>query len=514
MEREDRGFGREVFTAMQQLYDAGSYRKTADAGWQQLRMHPGDAKLLHLLGLAEHRLGNHAAGVVLLRRAIRAEPSAAAYWNDLGNVYCAGGDLVEGEEAYATAARLNPACAEAWNNLGVMAGDREDYEAARTFYERALELRPNYADALYNLGIALAGIGRFQKALHRYEQAMALRPEHQSTRFNIALTRLLLGDFTGGWKEWEARWHSPQLASSLRQFEQPAWKGGRLAGKRILLHAEQGLGDTLQFVRYVPKVAELGASIVLEVQKPLVSLFRAQIPLVGPGTQVVGRGEELPRFDLHCSLMSLPGIFQTVPATVPHPEGYLAVAPEASLQGKRGLNIGFVWAGSPTHKRDRHRSMPLGAFRPLLDVPGITWTGLQKGSAAAGLMREPEFARMENLGEGFQNYEETAKAIAALDLVISVDTSVAHLAGAMGKPVWVLLDHHPDWRWMLKRKDSPWYRSARLFRQPSPGDWDGVVRMLVSALDARQGRWPPAVPAGMTAQVEPVRETDCSSAAT
>jgi hypothetical protein len=139
---------------------------------------------------------------------------------------------------------------------------------------------------------------------------------------------------------------------------------------------------------------------------------------------------------------------------------------------------------------------------------------LQKGSAAAGLMREPEFARIENLGEGFQNYEETAKAIAALDLVISVDTSVAHLAGAMGKPVWVLLDHHPDWRWMLKRKDSPWYRSARLFRQPSPGDWGGVVRMLVSALDARQGKVPPAVPAGMTAQVRPVPETDCSSAAT
>jgi Flp pilus assembly protein TadD len=461
------------FAEMQQRYHAGSFADAAMSGWDLLRTDPTHAVLLNLLALAEHRLGNHGAAVVLLQRAIKANPGGAAHWNDLGNVYCAIGSLKDAEHAYQSALICDPGCAEAFNNLGVMAGDCENFEEARAYYEHALRLRPAYADAVYNMGIALAALGKFQKALRRYEQAMLLRPEHKSTRFNIALTRLLLGDYVGAWKEWESRWHSPQLASSIRNFSQPAWKGESIAGKRILLYAEQGIGDTLQFVRYLHRVAARDASIVLEVQRPLVTLIERQSSKID-GMCILARGEDLPAFDVHCPLMSLPAIFGTTLATIPRASGYLQ-ASRQDLEGETGLRVGLVWAGNPTHKRDRDRSIALAKLQPLFDITGVKWFSLQKGVAADQLAEFPERARIKDLAADLKDYADTAAAIAGLDLVITVDTSVAHLAGAMGKPVWILLHEQPDWRWLLKRKDSPWYTSARLFRQSSGGDWSSVI---------------------------------------
>jgi len=469
------------FAEMQQRYHAGSFADAAMSGWDLLRTDPTHAVLLNLLALAEHRLGNHEAAVVLLQRAIKANPGGAAHWNDLGNVYCASGSLKDAEHAYQSALICDPRCAEAFNNLGVMAGDCENFEEARAYYEHALRLRPAYADAVYNMGIALAALGKYQKALRRYEQAMLLRPEHKSTRFNIALTRLLLGDYAGAWKEWESRWHSPQLASSVRNFSQPAWKGESIAGKRILLFAEQGIGDTLQFVRYLPMVAARGGSIVLEVQPQLVTLLERQSSKIDRMC-IVARGEELPAFDVHCPLMSLPAIFGTTLATIPQASGYLLAQRQDLVEEKAGLHVGLVWAGSPTHKRDRDRSVALPKLRPLFDVPGVHWFSLQKGVAANQLAAFPERAAMHDLAACFKDYADTAAAIAGLDLVITVDTSVAHLAGAMGRPVWIMLHEQPDWRWLLKRKDSPWYTSARLFRQSSGGDWSNVIAIVVREL--------------------------------
>jgi Flp pilus assembly protein TadD len=479
-----------AFRVMTERYHAGCFGKAALLGWELVKQDPREPAWLKLLALAEHRQGNQAAAIVLLKRAIKAEPDGVAQWNDLGNVYSAVGENQLAEEAYRKALSFAPDCAEAYNNLGVLAGEREDYAEARRFYEKALTLRPRYAEAVYNLGIALAAMGKYQKAVHRYEQTLVLNPNHPRARFNLSLTRLLLGDLPGGWKEWESRWLTPQLAPALRKFPQPAWNGEALSGKRILLYAEQGLGDTLQFIRYVPMVAAKGASIVLEVQTPLLPLFR---PLLDSWTKgdnhavetgiILAAGDELPSFDTHCSLMSLPAIFNTTLSTIPSVAGFLQCERTFVRDKAPGLRVGIVWAGSPTHKRDRTRSLPLAVLRPLLDLPDIQWVSLQKGPPSAQLREsgadDAAFLRIEDATAEFHDYADTAAAINGLDLVITVDTSVAHLAGAMGKPVWVLLPKQlPDWRWLLERKDSPWYKSARLFRQKTAGDWAGVVVTL------------------------------------
>ena len=493
----------ETFCVMMERYHAGCFSEAALLGWELIKQDPREPAWLKLLALAEHQQGNQAAALVLLKRAIKAEPHGVAQWNDLGNVYSSVGDFQQAEEAYHTALSFNPDCAEAYNNLGVLAGERADYVEARRLYEKALRLRPKYAEAIYNLGIALTAVGKYQKAARRYEQTIALSPTHSRAGFNLALTRLLLGDLPGGWKWWESRWLTPQLAPALRKYPQPAWTGGSLAGKRILLYAEQGLGDTLQFIRYLPMVAARGATIVLEVQKPLIPLFQ---PLFAGWTKGNGGasgdevilaqgGDEVPSIDTHCSLMSLPAVFNTTLTTIPAAAGYLRCEHNLPAEKTAGLQVGIVWAGSATHKRDHARSLPLAIMRPLFDLPDIHWVSLQKGPPSAQLLdlatTDPAVLRIEDNTAGFEDYADTAAAIATLDLVISVDTSVAHLAGAMGTPVWILIEQHlPDWRWLLERKDSPWYKSARIFRQQTAGDWAGVVvtvrEELKKLLDARQ----------------------------
>ena len=473
---------------VRRLYAAADFAGAAEAGWALLRQAPCDATVLNVLALVEHARGNLAAGIVLLRRATRASPNSHALWNDLGNLYFSSGAMEEAEKAYQKALELDPNCAEAYSNLAVISLKRNAHAAARTLLEKALALRPHYPEALYNLGNALSGLGKFKKALRRYEQAQEVSPEHPGTHFNLGITRLVLGDMAGGWPGWEWRWRST-LAPFKRDFSQPEWKGEPLHGRRLLLYAEQGIGDTLQFLRYVPLVAARGAEIVLEVQAPLVQLLQGD-PRV---TQLIARGEELAQFDVQCSLMSLGSIFRTTLATIPPvrlPFHELeTVLPPSSQLTSAPFRVGLVWAGNPTHVRDADRSMPLLALAPLFGLKNVDWFSLQKGKAADELSAanavDCSLARITDLAENFADYADTAKAVQALDLVITVDTSVAHLAGAMGKPVWILLPAVPDWRWLLKRRDSPWYPSARLFRQSEPGDWAGVIANVKQELKAR-----------------------------
>jgi Flp pilus assembly protein TadD len=485
---------------MRQLFHAGAAREAAAMGWALLKADPRDPLLLNLLALAEHKLGNHGAALVLLQRAIKANPRGTAHWNDMGNVYCAIGDTEAARDAYSKAIECDPRCAEACNNMGVLAGDCKQFEEARSWYEKALLLKPDYPDVLCNLGIALAAMGKYQKAVRRYEQAIKLQPDLHKAHFNLSLVRLVLGDLAGGWKEWDSRWNNPQMAPAVRKFPQPAWTGEPLGtppdGKRIFLYAEQGIGDTLQFIRYIPMVIARGGQVILEVQPPLVPLFAPLLSAwAGPGPEIIllAQKDPIPAFDTHCAFMSLPVVFATTLATIPFPEGYLRAPalPTVPEPAPNAFRVGLVWAGSPTHKLDHQRSMPLSALRPLLDLPGIHWFSLQKGEAASQLASQaaldPLFASIEDTAATLNNYADTANLIHSLDLVITVDTSVAHLAGAMGKPVWVLIQHHlPDWRWLLKRKDSPWYKSARLFRQPSEKDWPSVIANVASELRTLQ----------------------------
>jgi Tetratricopeptide repeat/Glycosyltransferase family 9 (heptosyltransferase) len=347
-----------------------------------------------------------------------------------------------------------------------------------------LAVKVDYAEAFNNRGVALQEQKRLDEALTSYDQAIVLKPDYADAHWNFSLLRLLTGDFERGWAESEWRWKNASLDLSERTFSQPLWIGAEaIDGKTLLLHHEQGLGDAIQFCRYVPLVAARGARVVLEVDRPLRQLMSG---LAGV-SHCLCKGEALPNFDMHCPLLSLPLAFGTLLETIPSTTPYLSVpAPvqdwEAKLGPKDRLRVGLVWSGNPRHRDDIKRSIELNALSSLFDV-AATFVSLQKELRAgdAALLRER--SDIISLGQSFENFADTAALISCLDLVISVDTSVAHLAGALGRPVWILLPFVPDWRWLLDRDDSPWYPTARLFRQTNTRDWHSVVDHVRTALN-------------------------------
>ncbi len=353
-------------------------------------------------------------------------------------------------------------------------------------YDRALRLCPTNAEALNNRGIVLVELNRLDEALACYERAIAIRPDCAEIRYGHALARLTVGDFRAGWREYEWRWRSPRWRLRQRNFAQPQWLGDTpVEGRTVLLHAEQGMGDALQFVRYAPLLARRGARVVVEVPKPLTALL-AQLETVA----VLARGDSLPAFDLHCPLMSLPLAFGTDVATIPAEIPYLRAPLERvakwqnRLGERRAAKVGVVWEGSALHEDNRNRSVPLAQFGVALSTPGIEFVSMQRDLAPEDATALRGHSSVLDIGTELSDFADSAALISLLDIVVSVDTAVAHLAGAMGKPVWILLPFSPDFRWMLDRADSPWYPTARLFRQSSLGDWNGplgdVRRALVS----------------------------------
>jgi tetratricopeptide (TPR) repeat protein len=391
------------------------------------------------------------------------------------------------EEALADNSRalaLRPDDVEALNNRGAIFRGLKRFDEALANYDRALAVRPDYAEAHYNRGITLDELKRFDEALASYDRALQARPDYAEAHWNEALLRLLTGDFGRGWAKYEWRWKSGSLALRKRDFAQPLWLGEEaIDGKTVLLHGEQGFGDAIQFCRYVPLVAARGARVIVEVAGPLQELVSG----LSGATQVISRGDPLPDFDYQCPLLSLPLAFGTRLETIPSPTPYLHAPAQASeawqarLGPKTRPRIGLVWSGNATHKNDQNRSIGLLFLSPLLDT-GATFVSLQKDvrDADAAVLRERE--DILHFGDALRDFSDTAALISNLDLVISVDTSVAHLAGALGKPVWVLLTCVPDWRWLLERNDSPWYPTARLFRQDDARTWDGVIACVREAL--------------------------------
>jgi tetratricopeptide (TPR) repeat protein len=357
-------------------------------------------------------------------------------------------------------------------------------EQALASYNDALALRPDDAEALVNRGVTLHDLKRFDEALASYDRALALRPDHADAHFFKGLSSLVTGDFERGWTEYEWRRKAPAARITSREFPQPFWLGeDDLAGKTILLHSEQGFGDTIQFCRYAPLVAARGAQVVVEVEAPLQELLTG---LAGTA-RIMAKGSRLPDFDFQCPLPSLPLAFKTRLETIPSGPSYLHAPKRALLNwdirlgAKRRPMIGLAWAGNPKHVRDRERSIGLRHLLALLDVDA-TFVSLQKDVRAANADMLEKNSSIVHFGHALQDFSDTAALISHLDLVISVDTSIAHLAGALGKPVWVLLTHVPDWRWLLDRDDSPWYPAARLFRQSETNEWDGVIAGVRDAL--------------------------------
>jgi hypothetical protein len=382
------------------------------------------------------------------------------------------------------ALQLNPNNPHSLNNLGNLLDRQGRLQEAEACQRRALQLAPNNSDILCNLGSTLYDQGRTREAADCYEQSLQANPHNAQTHWNASMEKLARGDFEHGWKEYEWRWKTQSFAPLLRQFAQPLWLGDvDLKGKTILLHAEQGYGDTLQFCRYASEVAARGATVLLLVPPALERLLR---PL--PDVALVTFDEQaLPPFHLHCPLMSLPLALGTkvdsIPAALPYltADADLANAWREHLSVTSSPRIGVVWSGRLLHRHDYRRSIALEDFAQLFDV-SAQFISLQTEVRESDHEVLATQTRLVHAGAQLQDFADTAALINSMDLVISVDTAVAHLAGAMGKPVWLLLPYQADWRWQRHRADSPWYPGMRLFRQAHQGDWTGPLLQVFDAL--------------------------------
>lgn len=486
-------------------------------------LNPGYADAHLALGTAAKAAGRADDAAASFRRAFLAGPRDITLLNRLGAALGDAGLLDEAEDCFRRAAAFAPASAEAPGNLGILLQRRGRLREASEWFRRAVKLGPDDPLAHYRLGTVLAALECWDEAIACYHAALALRPDdanatfalaralddlrrtdeaigwyrrtlelgpagERPARFNLSLLLLSKGDFAAGWPGYECRWESAALPPSPHATERPRWNGEPFApGQTILLYAEQGFGDTLQFINYAPLVAARGANVLLEAPPGLKPLFETVPGIAG----VFGDNEPLPPFDLQCALLSLPLIFGTRLETIPQPLPLRAPADRlaewAWLGEARGARqIGIAWSGNPVQPNDRRRSMTLARFRPVLEVPGCRFHLLLPELRITDATEFATLTNVEDHRRRIRDFADTAAVISHLDLVITTDTAVAHLAGAMGHPLWVLLSFNADWRWLLDREDNPWYPSARLFRQQRPGDWDGVLARVHAELETRQ----------------------------
>jgi tetratricopeptide (TPR) repeat protein len=456
---------------------------------QALYLQPGYAEAHNNLGNLFKEQGKLEEAQASLQQALRLKPDYAKAHNNLGVVLHGRGKLEDALASLQQALRLQPDFAEAHNNLGAALQEQGQLAEARACYQQALRLKPDYAEVHLNLGNAFKDQGELAEAQACYEQALHLQPDFAEAHWNRALAWLLAGDFEQGWQEYEWRCQVKELAPP--RFPQPLWDGSPRHGQTILLWAEQGLGDTLHFIRYAPLVRACGGSVLLACQPALV-------PLVSrcPGIdRVLPQGSPLVPFDVWTPLLSLPRIFGTTLATVPAAVPYLFAEPQRchhwreELSALEGFKIGIVWQGNRRYRGDRQRSLPLVQFAPLAQLPGVQLISLQKGYGSEQVQAlAGRFAVLElgsQLDEGTGAFEDTAAVLEQLDLVIAPDTALAHLAGGLGLPVWLALPFIPHWAWLREREDSPWYPSMRLFRQRESGNWAEVFERITATLKQR-----------------------------
>ena len=452
---------------------------------QAINVNPNFPETHYNLGKALSEQGRLDEAIVAYRKAIALQPDYADAHENLANALKDSGRLEDATFAYRQVIALRPNSPEALSNLGVILWEMGLLNESIAACRQAIALKPDYADAHTNLGNALSRQGRLGEAIAAHRRAIALEPDDAEPHWNLALELLVMGDLIHGWEEYEWRWKCNALRSYNRDFAQQQWDGSPLHGRAILLHAEQGIGDTLHFIRYLPMVTQLGGHPIVECQPEVQRLLQ----MMAGSSPVLARGSPLPHFDVHCPLLSMPKSFGTTLASIPRNVPYLNAHPadvekwRARLASRpSSLNVGLTWAGNPTKKDDQSRSMALAQFAPLAPVPGVRFFSLQKGPTASQTQNPPLAMDLIDWTDELNDFADTAALIANLDLVISVDTAVAHLAGAMAKPVWTLLPFVPDWRWLRQRHDTPWYPTMRLFRQPSIGDWHAVMRQAAQAL--------------------------------
>jgi Flp pilus assembly protein TadD len=478
---------RDIFIAAAAHHRAGRLVE-AEQGYRRiLAADPRQPDALHMLGVLAYQAGQQNAAVELIGRAIALHGSNASYHANLGLALQEMGELEPAAAAFRQAIGLKPNAAAAHNNLGIVLTALGRCDAALACSAKALELQPDFADAHVNIGHARRQQQKLELAIAQFRTAIRLKPDFAEAHTSLAHALLQNGDFAEGWAEYEWRWKTGPMLPGRRNFPQPQWRGEPGEGRQLLLHAEQGFGDTLQFCRFASDAADRGFRIILEVQKPLVRLLTG-LPKV---TAVIARGEALPEFDLHAPLLSLPWALGLTVESLAEPAPYLQADPALAAVWRRrlaapaGLLVGLAWAGSHTAANaaiDRRRSIAPEILAPLFHSPGVNFVSLQKD----GPPMPAEFPLTDLMPE-VTDFADTAALIANLDLVITVDTAVAHLAGALGKPVWMLNRFDSCWRWLTGRRDSPWYPTLRIYQQPAPGNWDSVIADIARDLSSFQG---------------------------
>ncbi|HZP74790.1 MAG TPA: tetratricopeptide repeat protein [Pseudolabrys sp.] len=493
------------------LHGQGDLRRAEKLYKEILAHDPANADVLHLLGFLYHQSGRPAQALCYLAAGLKSNPRSPPLLSNHGLVLHTLGRGDEALASYQAALAITPDDPDLLNKCGAVLLDLDRPQEAFTQFNRALALDPRHAEALGNRGNALLKLERPEEAIETYdamravagdsaqlltnrahalrrldrleaaradlEKAVTLDARFAEAWFERGLVELTLGNFDTGWAAYERRWETARFAAHRRDFSSPLWTGKQsLAGRTILLHAEQGFGDTIQFARYVALLPPLAATVLLEVQPELVSLTRASFR----EACVFARGEKLAAFDLHCPLMSLPlackDIAPAIPCDVPYLE---APASDAARWAARlwpaRLRIGVAWAGRRSHDNDAQRSMPLERFAALFALSGIQFVSLQRDLDARDKVRLREFDNVLDVGDSLADFADAAALVSQLDALVCVDTALAHLAGALAKPTSILLPAAADFRWLRGRDDSPWYPTARLFRQPRRGDWGSVI---------------------------------------
>jgi cytochrome c-type biogenesis protein CcmH/NrfG len=468
------GDPRQMLQAARQLLNDRRFPEAARAFAAVLAVQPDCVEAHAQLGQLLFQANELPAALGCLQQAAKISPEMPRINALMAAVLRKQGRLAESAACCERETRISPNDPDTHYNLALARQTLQQIPEAIAAYRAALRLRPHYVDALLGLGRSLRQDRQAEAALPCFAEAVQLAPSDARGHWELGTTQLALGQYQTGWKEFEWRWQLKDFTTPPPRYEQPQWDGRDLGGRRIFLHCEQGYGDVIQFSRYAALVAARGGHVMLGCPKPLQSLIET-VPGVA---EVVTTRENLPPFDTHAPLMSLPAVLGTtsIPAAIPYIHPPLSMSSHTKwVQDLPGKKIGVAWAGSSAHPNDANRSLPPEFLKPLLALPGIRWHSLQVGNVAP-VLAQPDFAgRIVDLGSRFGDFHDTAEAIRELDLIIAVDTAVAHLAGAMGKPVWLLLPFEAEWRWMTAREDSPWYPTMRLFRPASPGNWPELL---------------------------------------
>ena len=469
------------------LLDRGNRQEAADCFEMVTRIEPNNVDGHFNAGRCLFELGRFDEAAAYFEIVARLRPDLAKGWHNLGLCYQKLDQHARALQYLKTALDLSPQNSNLYFDIGNVFLDMGDTASVIAWYRTGVTHCPENKGRLENLAMLLQEQGHFEDAIDYFRQIIRLDPDHILAHFNLSLLLLRLGRYEEGWREYEWRLEKPDWSKGYPwQHKKPRWQGEEFKGKTLLVHCEQGYGDSLQFVRYLPLVKSRGGRVILEAPGPLLEVFRS-IPGVDQLRCLTAQSSPDDNFDLYTPLLSLPGIFNTVPESIPCEIPYLyANTGKASLwrnQAATGYGrIGIVWAGSKVHVNDRRRSCSLEHFGPLTRIPGLQFYSLQTEVSDDQIASRGLSGRVVHWGDRFRDFSDTAAAISNLDLIITVDTAVAHLAGAMGKPVWLLLPFVADWRWSIDGANSPWYPSMRLFRQTTPDDWSNVFQEVEAAL--------------------------------